>query len=66
VERRFWGPICQVPHGLFFHRRDGSEVMMALNAADGKFAWQTIYAAPDNLADSCLWTKPHRIVKSIA
>ena len=39
-----------------FTRRDGNEVMMALNAADGKIAWQTIYAAPYKMADP---TKAH-------
>src|SRR5579863_3209368 len=39
-----------------FTRRNGNEVMMALNAADGKIVWQTSYAAPYKMADP---TKAH-------
>src|SRR5437016_12913697 len=34
-----------------FTRRDGNEVMIALNAADGHMLWQTRYAAPYKLGD---------------
>jgi len=35
-----------------FTRRDGSEVMMALDAATGKIVWQTAYPAPYKAADA--------------
>jgi len=34
-----------------FTRRNGNEVMMALNAADGHILWQTSYAAPYKMGD---------------
>jgi outer membrane protein assembly factor BamB len=39
-----------------FTRRDGSEVMMALNAETGKIVWQTNYPAPYEMASP---TKAH-------
>jgi len=39
-----------------FTRRNGNEVMMALNAADGKIIWQTSYPALYNMTDP---TKAH-------
>ena len=39
-----------------FTRRNGNEVMMALNAADGHILWQTSYAAPYKMGDP---TKAH-------
>src|SRR5262245_21917518 len=36
----------------YFTRRDGAEVMMALNAATGKIVWRTSYPAPYKPADA--------------
>src|SRR5205085_11139099 len=35
-----------------FTRRDGNEVLMALDAATGKIVWQTAYPAPYKAADA--------------